>query len=275
MDRYRGGGGGDRYGNSANDSQPYRHPRGGPPSRSSDDIPLNRHHRGGFAGNRRPFDGSPPRYSLNSGGGVAVFARWMETEGFGRSRFNADFEVPLSGQKRPFDFPGRGGSPPDQFGGGGFEPRNFDGDGYDRRHIDGGNFDKKQSDGGRVAKLFVGSVPKTATEDDIRPPFEEHGNVVEVALIKDKRTGQQQGNTVFASAGCCFIKYATSEEADRAIRALHNQYTLPGHDFSMVFVMTDVDATVERLGPGREATLIAAVTGGRAAEKGDSMVVLG
>uniref|UniRef100_A0A2N9IMY8 Flowering time control protein FCA n=1 Tax=Fagus sylvatica TaxID=28930 RepID=A0A2N9IMY8_FAGSY len=28
--------------------------------------------------------------------------------------------------------------------------------------------------------------------------------------------------------GCCFIKYATSEEADRAIRALHNQHTLPG-----------------------------------------------
>lgn len=30
------------------------------------------------------------------------------------------------------------------------------------------------------------------------------------------------------SAGCCFIKYATSAEADKAIRALHNQYTLPG-----------------------------------------------
>ena len=29
-------------------------------------------------------------------------------------------------------------------------------------------------------------------------------------------------------AGCCFIKYATSEEADQAIRALHNQHTLPG-----------------------------------------------
>lgn len=36
------------------------------------------------------------------------------------------------------------------------------------------------------------------------------------------------GNTLFASAGCCFIKYATPEEADRAIHALHNQYTLPG-----------------------------------------------
>ncbi|KAJ0984334.1 hypothetical protein J5N97_002690 [Dioscorea zingiberensis] len=75
-------------------------------------------------------------------------------------------------------------------------------------------------EGGNFAKLFIGSVPRTATEEEIRPLFEEHGEVIEVALIKDKRTGQQQG--------CCFIKYASSEEADRAIRALHNQYTLPG-----------------------------------------------
>jgi hypothetical protein len=33
---------------------------------------------------------------------------------------------------------------------------------------------------------------------------------------------------MFAFAGCCFVKYATSEEADRAIRALHNQWTIPG-----------------------------------------------
>ncbi|VFQ61013.1 unnamed protein product [Cuscuta campestris] len=32
----------------------------------------------------------------------------------------------------------------------------------------------------------------------------------------------------FYAYGCCFIKYATSEDADRAIRALHNNYTLPG-----------------------------------------------
>ncbi|KAL9407609.1 hypothetical protein AB3S75_046197 [Citrus x aurantiifolia] len=94
----------------------------------------------------------------------------------------------LSGQKRGFS--GRGGPSPDL------------------------------ADGSSFAKLFVGSVPKTAREEDIRPLFEEHGNVIEVALIKDKKTGQQQG--------CCFIKYATSEEADRAIRALHNQHTLPG-----------------------------------------------
>ncbi|KAJ3693414.1 hypothetical protein LUZ60_008894 [Juncus effusus] len=67
-------------------------------------------------------------------------------------------------------------------------------------------------------KLFIGSVPRTATEEEVRPLFEEHGNVIEVAFIKDKKTGEQQG--------CCFVKYGTTEEAERAIRALHNNYTL-------------------------------------------------
>ncbi|KAL6519756.1 hypothetical protein OROMI_032650 [Orobanche minor] len=95
---------------------------------------------------------------------------------------------PLTGQKRGYPFPGRERSP--------------------------------GREGASFAKLFVGSVPRTATENDIRPLFDNHGRVLEVALIKDKRTGQQQG--------CCFIKYASSEEADRAIKELHNQYTLPG-----------------------------------------------
>lgn len=222
----------DRYNN---DSHPYR--RGGPPP-SRDDGPR---HRGGFSGNRRPFDGnSSPRYgggvrggrsynniNSNSSNNVSEF----EVPLSGQKRFGSDYEVPVSGQKRQFPFSGptgRSGTPPsERYGVGGYEKRNFDGDSFDGRHADGGN-EKKNPDGGSFAKLFVGSVPKTATEEDIRPPFEKYGNVVEVALIKDKRAGQQQGNTQFAAAGCCFIKYATSEEADRAIHALHNQYTLPG-----------------------------------------------
>ncbi|KAK7363454.1 hypothetical protein VNO77_05598 [Canavalia gladiata] len=140
--------------------------------------------RSGPAPHHRAFD-SPPRRSPGRGGGF----RLMGAEGPGEFGFNGHQPPPLSGQKRGFPFSGRGGSP-DRF--------------------DGGNF----------AKLFVGSVPRTATEEDIRPLFEEHGNVIEVALIKDRKTGQHQG--------CCFIKYATSEEADQAIRALHNQHTLPG-----------------------------------------------
>lgn len=54
------------------------------------------------------------------------------------------------------------------------------------------------------------------------------------------------GNTLFASAGCCFIKYATAEEADRAIRALHNQYTLPGVSiFCIFFIFTRIHIVLE------------------------------
>ncbi|KAK8525395.1 hypothetical protein V6N13_123081 [Hibiscus sabdariffa] len=75
----------------------------------------------------------------------------------------------FTGQKRPFPFSGRGGEPPnkDRFGG--------------------------TASGGNFAKLFVGSVPRTAREEDIRHVFEQHGDVIEIALIKDKKTGQPQG----------------------------------------------------------------------------------
>ncbi|GKC79997.1 flowering time control protein FCA isoform X2 [Tanacetum coccineum] len=64
------------------------------------------------------------------------------------------------------------------------------GDIIDDRLVDGGSVEKKQSDSGGFAKLFVGCVPKTATEQNIRPTFGKHGNVVEVAMMKDKRTAQ-------------------------------------------------------------------------------------
>lgn len=69
-------------------------------------------------------------------------------------------------------------------------------------------------------KLYVAQVPRTGTEEAIRPLFEVHGDIVEIVILRDKVTGQQQGS--------CFVKYATSVEADRAIRALDNQYTFPG-----------------------------------------------
>ncbi|KAM7259496.1 hypothetical protein ACFE04_015237 [Oxalis oulophora] len=86
--------------------------------------------------------------------------------------------------------------------------------------INNNNNDSTTTAASTFAKLFVGSVPRTATESQILPLFQQHGHVLEVAFIKDKKTGLQQG--------CCFIKYPTSEEADRAIRSLHNQHTLPG-----------------------------------------------
>ncbi|KAK4750908.1 hypothetical protein SAY87_004390 [Trapa incisa] len=79
---------------------------------------------------------------------------------------------------------------------------------------------RQHGDGGGYPKLYVASVPRTATVDDIRPVFEPHGRVIEVILLWDKKTGQQQGS--------CFVKYATPEEADRAIRALSDNFTFQG-----------------------------------------------
>ena len=98
---------------------------------------MNRPH-GGFSGNRRPFDNSPPRYSLSGGGGGGGGGGFHPMDGdggfrpvgvrgarnynnpssefevplSGQKRFNPDYEVPMSGQKRQFPFPSRGGSPP-------------------------------------------------------------------------------------------------------------------------------------------------------------------
>ncbi|CAN0841399.1 Flowering time control protein FCA [Linum grandiflorum] len=182
------------------------------PSRFSDGPPMNpfpdnnrspHGYRGGGGGGRRAFE-SPPQHSPGGFGGAGGFPPMGAAGGFrqveggdgGGGHFGTNYPVlppppPLSGQKRSHPMSARGGSPISD-------------------RLDGGNF----------AKLFVGSVPRTATEEEIRPLFEKEGDVVEVALIKDKRTGQQQG--------CCFVKYATIEDADRAVRALHNQYTLPG-----------------------------------------------
>ncbi|XP_022157018.1 CUGBP Elav-like family member 4 [Momordica charantia] len=76
------------------------------------------------------------------------------------------------------------------------------------------------SDHAEAVKLYVAQVPRTGTEEAIRPLFEVHGDIVEIVILRDKITGQQQGS--------CFVKYATSIEADRAIGALDNQFTFPG-----------------------------------------------
>ncbi|KAJ7977687.1 Flowering time control protein FCA [Quillaja saponaria] len=84
-------------------------------------------------------------------------------------------------------------------------------------HGRGASSDRKE---GCHVKLYVAPVPRTATEASIRPVFEGYGPIVEVVLVKDKNTGQQQGY--------CFVKYATLDGAERAIRSLNNLYTFPG-----------------------------------------------
>ncbi len=63
-------------------------------------------------------------------------------------------------------------------------------------------------------KLFVGNLPFSATEQEIRDAFEAHGDVSDVAVIMDRETGRPRG---FA-----FVEMPDSGQANAAIEALNN-----------------------------------------------------
>jgi RNA recognition motif-containing protein len=69
-----------------------------------------------------------------------------------------------------------------------------------------------------MTKLFVGNLPFSATETEIRSLFEQHGKIESLALINDRETGRPRG---FG-----FIEMSNSD-ASRAIEQL-NGYQLGG-----------------------------------------------
>ena len=65
-------------------------------------------------------------------------------------------------------------------------------------------------------RLYVGNLPFSADEDQVRTLFEQDGrSVKEVTLITDRDTGRPRG---FG-----FVEMTTQEDADGAIRALNGQ----------------------------------------------------
>lgn len=62
-----------------------------------------------------------------------------------------------------------------------------------------------------MKSIYVGNLPFTATEDELRQLFEAHGQVDSVRLMTDRETGRPRG---FG-----FVSMP-DEDADAAIRAL-------------------------------------------------------
>eukprot|EP00920_Eleutheroschizon_duboscqi_P042137 GHVT01100879.1.p1 GENE.GHVT01100879.1~~GHVT01100879.1.p1 ORF type:complete len:604 (-),score=139.84 GHVT01100879.1:129-1757(-) len=73
------------------------------------------------------------------------------------------------------------------------------------------------------AKLFVGSLPKNATEELIRSVFEKFGLIDEIFIMKDDNRTNKAGRS-----GCAFVKYTYKEEALHAIANLNGRFTMPG-----------------------------------------------
>jgi cold-inducible RNA-binding protein len=65
-----------------------------------------------------------------------------------------------------------------------------------------------------MTKVYVGNLPYTCDEEQLRDLFSGEGRAVaEVAIIHDRMTGQPRG---FA-----FVQMASADDAKRAIDALH------------------------------------------------------
>ncbi|KAL2934954.1 Flowering time control protein FCA [Bienertia sinuspersici] len=137
------------------------------------------------------------------------------------------------------------------------------------------------ADDGNMIKLYVCGVPRTVTQEEdldlgslpsgcgrncytettrknsqtsllvlttvalIYRLFEDYGNVMEVIILPNKRTGQQQVLAVVVDE-YCFVKFALIEEAERAIAALHNQFLFP--EARVPIVVRYADAGRQRRG---------------------------
>jgi RNA recognition motif-containing protein len=71
------------------------------------------------------------------------------------------------------------------------------------------------------AKLYVGNLPYSATEEELSTLFGQAGTVTSVAIIKDRETGR--------SKGFAFVEMSSSDEAQKAINILTG-HMLGGRD---------------------------------------------
>jgi RNA recognition motif-containing protein len=63
-------------------------------------------------------------------------------------------------------------------------------------------------------KLYVGNLPFSTTEEDLRTLFAQAGAVVSVSLIKDRETGR--------SRGFAFVEFGSQAEAEKAVSLFNN-----------------------------------------------------
>lgn len=66
-----------------------------------------------------------------------------------------------------------------------------------------------------ATKLFVGNIPWSQTDKDLRELFLDHGTVISAEVVLDRHTGR--------SRGFGFVVMGSEEECLRAIQALDQE----------------------------------------------------
>eukprot|EP01031_Cornospumella_fuschlensis_P044227 gene44227-54083_t len=70
------------------------------------------------------------------------------------------------------------------------------------------------------SKLFIGQIPREATEEDLQSMFERFGPIRELTIMRDNATG--------ISKGCAFLTYMHPQSAQLAAEGMHDSVRMPG-----------------------------------------------
>ena len=64
-----------------------------------------------------------------------------------------------------------------------------------------------------MKNVYVGNLPHSTTESELRSMFEAPGSVVKLSIVTDRETGR--------SRGFAFVEMTDASEADKAVAALN------------------------------------------------------
>ncbi|KII70679.1 CUGBP Elav-like family member 4 [Thelohanellus kitauei] len=81
-------------------------------------------------------------------------------------------------------------------------------------------------------RLFVGQLPRSFTDADLRKLFSDYGEILEANIITDKLSG--------ISKGCGFVTYAQECSVTVAQENLHGRRILEGMSYPMYVKPADV-----------------------------------
>lgn len=70
------------------------------------------------------------------------------------------------------------------------------------------------------AKLYVGNLSKSTTQEELNVLFAQAGEVAAAEIVKDRKSGE--------SRGFAFITMSAQSEADKAV-SMFNSYSLSDH----------------------------------------------
>jgi len=86
------------------------------------------------------------------------------------------------------------------------------------------------------AKLYVGNLSKSTTQEDLSALFARAGKVMLVEMIKDRESGE--------SKGFAFVTMNTQNEANKAINML-NLFLLSGHTLNIGLAISSENRDVK------------------------------